>query len=72
MVVNARKCIIDFSASFSANINTGLDVNAGDDNFDLKPTLINMVQQNPFCGKASKDATAHFQHFLEICSTFTI
>jgi hypothetical protein len=31
-----------------------------------------MVQQSPFCGKASADANAHLQHFLEICSTFTI
>jgi hypothetical protein len=31
-----------------------------------------MVQQNPFYGKASEDANAHLQHFLEICSTFTI
>jgi hypothetical protein len=30
------------------------------------------VQQSPFCGKASEDANAHLQHFLEICSTFTI
>jgi hypothetical protein len=33
---------------------------------------MNMVQQRPFCGKASEDANAHLQHFLEICSTFTI
>jgi hypothetical protein len=31
-----------------------------------------MVQQSPFCGKASEDANAHLQHFLEINSTFTI
>jgi hypothetical protein len=31
-----------------------------------------MVQQSPFCGKASEDANAHLQHFMEICSTFTI
>jgi hypothetical protein len=31
-----------------------------------------MVQQSPFCGNASEDANAHLQHFLEICSTFTI
>jgi hypothetical protein len=31
-----------------------------------------MVQQSPCCGKASEDANAHLQHFLEICSTFTI
>jgi hypothetical protein len=31
-----------------------------------------MVQANQFCGKAHEDASAHLQHFLEICSTFTI
>ena len=31
-----------------------------------------MVQASQFCGKAHKDASAHLQHFLEICSTFTI
>jgi hypothetical protein len=31
-----------------------------------------MVQQSPFCSKASEDANAHLQHFLEICNTFTI
>jgi hypothetical protein len=43
-----------------------------DDSFEHKPALINMVQQSPLCGKASEDANAHLQHFLEICSTFTI
>jgi hypothetical protein len=31
-----------------------------------------MVQQSPFYAKASEDVNAHLQHFLEICSTFTI
>jgi hypothetical protein len=31
-----------------------------------------MVQQSPFYGKVLEDANAHLQHFLEICSTFTI
>jgi hypothetical protein len=47
-------------------------MNVGDGNFELKSALINMVQQSPFCGKASEDANAHLQHFLEICNTFTI
>jgi hypothetical protein len=34
--------------------------------------FINMVQQSTFCGKASEDANVHLQHFMEICSTFTI
>jgi len=30
------------------------------------------VQANQFCGKAHEDVSAHLQHFLEICGTFTI
>jgi hypothetical protein len=41
-------------------------MNVGDSNFNLKPTIINMVQQSPLYGKTSEDANAHFQHFLEI------
>jgi hypothetical protein len=68
----ARRCINDFSAPSSANIRTGLETNIGDGSFKLKPALINMVQQNPFFDKVSKDANAHLEHFLKICSTFTI
>jgi hypothetical protein len=68
----ARKCINDFSAPSSANVRTGPEANIGDGSFELKPALINMVLQSLFCGKVSEDANAHLQHFLEICSTFTI
>jgi hypothetical protein len=68
----ARKCINDFSTPSSANIRTGLEMNVRDGNFERKLALINMVQQSPFYGKASEDANAHLQHFLEICNTFTI
>jgi hypothetical protein len=71
-LIAARRCINDFSAPSSANVRTGLETNIGDGSFKHKPALINMVQQSPFCGKASKDANARLQHFLEICSTFTI
>jgi hypothetical protein len=67
-----RKCINNFSAPSSANIRTGPETNIGDDSFEHKPTLINMAQQSPFRGKASEDVNAHLQHFMEICSTFTI
>jgi hypothetical protein len=67
-----RKCINDFSAPPSINVKTGPKTNVGDGSFELKPALINMVQQSPFCDKALKDANAHLQHFLDICSTFTI
>jgi hypothetical protein len=67
-----RKCINEFLALSSSNVRTGPKMNVRDGNFELKPALINMVHQSPFGGKASEDANAHLQHFLEICNTFTI
>jgi hypothetical protein len=68
----ALRCINDFSAPSNANVRTGVKTNIRDGSFELRLALINMVQQSPLCGKASADANAHLQHFLEICSTFTI
>jgi hypothetical protein len=68
----ARRCINDFSTLSSANVRTAPETNIGDGSFELKPALINMVQQSPFYDKASEDANAHLQHFLAICSTFSI
>jgi len=67
----ANKSICKFSAPTTDNIYSGPAVEI-DRNFELKPGLINMVQANQFCRKAHEDASAHLQHFLEICSTFTI
>jgi hypothetical protein len=60
-VMAARRCINDFSAPSSANIRTGPEMNIREGSFKLKSALINMVQQSPFCGKASEDAHAHLQ-----------
>ena len=68
----ADRTLHEFSAPISANIRTRPTVNVGDNGFELKPALINMVQASQFCGKAHEDASAHLQHFLEIYSTFTI
>ena len=68
----ADKTLREFSAPTTANIHTRPTINVGDNGFELKPALINMVHANQFCGKAHEDASAHLQHFLEICSTFTI
>jgi len=68
----AEKTLRGFSARTTANIQTGPLLNTGENGFELKPALITMVQANQFCGKAHKDASAHLQHFLEICNTFTI
>jgi hypothetical protein len=66
------KSICDFSAPSATNVATRPNVINGDANFELKPVSITMVQGSPFCGKDHKDANAHLQHLLEICSTFTI
>ena len=68
----ANRTLRDFSTPTTANIHTGPIVNVGDNGFELKPALINMVQAIQFCEKEHEDASAHLQHFLEICSTFTI
>jgi hypothetical protein len=68
----ADKILHEFSAPTVANIRMGPTVNIGENGFELKPALITMVQASQFCGKAHEDASAHLQHFFEICSTFTL
>ena len=68
----ADRTLREFSAPTTTNIRTGRTVNVGDNGFELKTALINMVQASQFCEKAHEDASAHLQHFLEIYSTFTI
>ena len=40
----ADKTLYEFSAPSMANIHTGPTINIGDNAFELKPALINMVQ----------------------------
>jgi hypothetical protein len=47
----ARKCINDFLAPSNANVRTSPETNIGDDSFEPKPALGNVVQQSPFYGK---------------------
>ena len=68
----ADRTLHEFSALTTANIQTRAIVNVGDNGFELKLALINMVQVSQFCGKAHEDTSAHLQHFVVICSTFTI
>jgi hypothetical protein len=67
----ANKSLREFSVPTTTNIRTG-PASEIEQNFELKSALINMVQASQFCGKTHEDASAHLQHFQEICSTFTI
>ena len=68
----AEKTLRDFSVPSATNVATGLNIDVGDVNFELKSNLINMVQASPFCGKTNEDANTHLQNFLELSKTVTI
>jgi hypothetical protein len=67
-----ERTIREFSAPSNTNVPTGQNTTVGDKNFELKPALFNMVQENLFFGKPNEDANAHLQHFLDVCRTITI
>jgi hypothetical protein len=71
-MIVADMSIHHFSTPSAAKVATGPNVINGDANFELKPALITMFKLVHFVRKAHRDANAHLQHFLEICSTFTI
>ena len=62
----------EFFAPSTENIRTRPTLKTNNLEFELKPSLINMVQATPFNGKAHEDASAHLQNFLEISSTIVI
>ena len=64
----AQKTLCQFSAPSNSHIPTGLVNDQGTDGFEIKTGLVNMVQASPFCRKASEDACAHLQNFLEVSS----
>jgi hypothetical protein len=64
-----QKTLRQFLASSSSHIPIGLNTDKGNEGFELKTGLVNMVQASPFCGKASEDANAHLQNFLEVSRT---
>ena len=68
----AEKTLHEFSVPSTDIVATGPNINIGDMNFELKSSLINMVQASPFCGKPNEDANAHLQNFLELCNTVVI
>ena len=68
----ADKTLREFSAPSTKNIRTGPTFKTNNLEFELKSSLINMVQATPFSRKAHEDASAHLQNFLEISSIVII
>ena len=66
------KILHSYSTLAVTNVPIGPAVNIGDGNFELRTSLITMVQANQFHGLPSEDANAHLQHFLEFCDTIII
>ena len=57
----AEKTLREFFVPSTDNVATGPNINVGDMNFELKSSLINMVQASPFCGKPNEDANCNTQ-----------
>jgi hypothetical protein len=55
----ADKTLREFSTPSTENICLGPTLNTDNLEFELKPSLINMVQATLFNGKAHEDACAH-------------
>ena len=55
----AEKTLREFSTPRIENIRTGPTLKTNNLKFELKPSLINMVQATPFRGKTHEDASAH-------------
>jgi len=70
--VMAQKTIAELSSPSANFVAIGPNLNLDDATFELKPTLINMVQANPFYRKPHEDANDHLQHFFEVCNAFTV
>jgi hypothetical protein len=68
----AEKTLLEFSAASIENIRNGPKFPMNNLKFELKPSLINMVQATIFSGNAQEDANAHLQDFLKIGSTIII
>ena len=66
------KSLRDYSTPAVANVPVGPIVNMGTRNFELCTGLITMVQANQLCGLPREDASAHLQHFLELCDTIVL
>jgi len=65
----AEKTLHEFSAPSTENIRVAPTFDLGEYDYEIKPSLIKMVQLIIFSEKMDEDAIAHLQNFLEIGNT---
>jgi hypothetical protein len=68
----ATTTLHEFSTPRVEDIRTGPALEIENLEFELKSSLINMVQATQFSGKVHEDTSAHLQNFLEIGSTIAM
>jgi len=68
----AEKTLREFSAPSTEKIRVGPTFDLREYDYEIKPSLIKMVQVIIFSGKKDEDVIAHFQNFLEIGNTIDI
>jgi len=57
----AKNTLLEFSAQIVENIHTSPVLRTKNIEFELKPSLINMVQAIQYSGKENEDASTHIQ-----------
>jgi len=65
----AKKTLHEFFAPSTEHICIGPTFDLGEYDYEIKPSLIKMVQLIIFSGKKDEDAIVHLQNFLEIGNT---
>nr|XP_017245793.1 PREDICTED: uncharacterized protein LOC108217475 [Daucus carota subsp. sativus] len=64
------KSLKNYSQPSPSGVPTGIAMpNIQAANFEIKPALLTMIQQNQFAGLPTEDPTLHLQRFQQLCST---
>ncbi|KAL5560543.1 hypothetical protein UlMin_036754 [Ulmus minor] len=68
-----RRALRDYAAPNVAGTTSGIRRPAVQaNNFEIKPSFIQMVQSNQFGGMSKDDPNAHIAYFLEVCDLYKI
>lgn len=73
MVVDENKLLRDYAAPSTRYLRSSIQRSPIEaNNFELKPTLLSMVQQNQFGGTPTEDSNLHLEVLLEFYETLKV